>query len=43
MPTYTVIDETAVAQVNAKSVQALTQALNSVGIKFIGIHQVKED
>lgn len=42
MPIYTVIDATAAVQVNAKNVQRLTQALNSVGITAIGIHQVQE-
>lgn len=43
MPIYTVIDETAAVQINAKNVQRLTQALNSVGIVAIGIHEVRED
>lgn len=35
---FTVICPRRVIRVKAKSVQALTQALNEVGIKFIGVH-----
>ena len=36
---YTVITETRVLRVKARSIQHLTQALKFVGITFLGIHK----
>jgi hypothetical protein len=42
MPQFTVIGKKRVFRVKAKSVQALTKALRSVGIVWQGIHEDKE-
>ena len=39
---FTVITETRVIRVKARSIQHLTQALHSVGIAYLGIHADKE-
>ncbi|UVF61117.1 hypothetical protein SEA_EULA_62 [Microbacterium phage Eula] len=42
MPQFTVISKKRVFRVRAKSVQALTRALRSVGIVWQAIHEDKE-
>lgn len=39
---FTVITETRVLRVKARSIQHLTQALNAVGITYLGIHRDTE-
>lgn len=42
MAQFTVITEESVIRLNAKSIQAATQALNASGIVFIGIDRDKD-
>ena len=42
MPQFTVIGKKRVFRIRAKSVQALTRAMRSVGIVWQGIHEDKE-
>jgi len=39
---YTVITETRVLRVRARSIQHLTQSLHAVGIAYLGIHADKD-
>ena len=39
MAQFTVVQSTRVLRVNAKSIQALTKALRSVGMKYQAIHE----
>jgi hypothetical protein len=43
MPHFTVIQQNRVLRLNAKSIQALTQALRAGNQRWLGIHEDKED